>query len=478
MYYLIAFLFSTVLVVSSCSGIWLFLMLAFIPVLLIGLLFYIAARNLGRRNDLPNSFFGRFWPLLLPWWLGGVVYIPLTFVYNFLPHNSFVLSSNFLSLGLVIIAFLSVFLIYSERNLPSRHRLKGVALICGLSLACYLIMSATYGWVRENVVLNANSYDRGETVVAHDGLQIEYRLRRTWHGVNVQEYTPFQEKEKLAVLPETPDLRITENWPRLDGSIALLPLYGAAAKAVYGGLDQETIKNYVVCNNTAGAFDRLLNGETDIYFGPPLSSAQKEMAGQRDLVLTQTPLALEAFVFLVHKDNPVESLSQDQIRGIYTKAITKWREVGGPDSRIMPFQRPSNSGSQAIMEAMVMKGEAMADPIAEEYQSGMGDLVRQVAAYRNRHNSLGYSFRWYATVLFSSPDIRLLALDGVEPTAANIRSRRYPVTAEVVAVTAGSLSEQTQTLLDWLTGPQGQELIGLTGYVPVERSSMHDSADI
>lgn len=233
----------------------------------------------------------------------------------------------------------------------------------------------------------------------------------------------------------------------------------------------------MVCNNTAAAFDRLLNGEVDIYFGPPLSSAQKEMAQARNLVLTQTPLALEAFVFLVHKENPVENLSQDQIRRIYTKEITNWRDVGGPDIRILAFQRPSNSGSQAIMEAMVMKGGSMATPIAEEYQSGMGDLVRQVAAYRNRHNALGYSFRWYATVQFSSPDIKLLSLDGVEPTVASIRDRRYPVTAEVVAVTARPLSEQSRALLEWLIASQGQKVIGLTGYVPVESSSGNDFSD-
>ena len=425
----------------------------------------------------PNLFFGRFWPLLLPWWLGVILYVPLAFIYELLPHSYFMLGIVVFVAGLALVIFLFAFLICSEKKSRSRSRIKGLILICGLSLASYLIMSGEHYWIRNNLVFSVpHSTDRSELIVGHDG-QKAYD-RASWHGVNVQDYTPLQNGEKLAALPAAPDLRIIENWPRLDGSIALLPLYGAAAKAVYDGLDTDTVRDYVVCNNTAGAFDRLLDGKTDIYFGPPLSPAQKEKAAARNLTLTQTPLALEAFVFLVHKDNPVENLGQDQVRRIYTREITNWRDVGGPDSKILAFQRPANSGSQAIMEMMVMKGTPLPTPIAEEFQSGMGDLVRQVAAYRNRHNALGYSFRWYATVQFSSPDIKLVALDGVAPAVDNIRDRRYPITAEVVAVTARPLSAESRALLNWLTSPQGRELIGLTGYVPLEPRPEPDSAGL
>ena len=478
MYYLIAFLISTALMAVTLSRLGIMALLAMFPAILIGLLLILVAGKFARRSDLPESFFGRFWPLLLPWWLGAILYVPLALVYELLPHSYFMISIIVFVAGLALAVFLLAFLISSEKKNRSRNRIKGLILICGLSWAIYLVVGWEHDWIRDNLVLSAPHphYDPGEAVVAHDGLHADYR--QSWHGVNVQDYTPLQKGEKLAALPEAPDLRITENWPRLDGSIALLPLYGAAAKAVYSGLDIETVRDYVVCNNTAGAFDRLLDGEADIYFGPPLSPAQKEMARARNITLTQTPLALEAFVFLVHKASPVENLSQDQVRRIYTKEITNWRDVGGPDSRILAFQRPANSGSQAIMEMMVMKGTPLPTPIAEEFQFGMGDLVRQVAAYRNRHNALGYSFRWYATVQFSSPDIKLLALDGVAPTVEHIRDRRYPVTAEVVAVTTEALSEPARALLDWLTGPQGRELIGLTGYVPLESQPDPDSAGL
>jgi phosphate transport system substrate-binding protein len=98
---------------------------------------------------------------------------------------------------------------------------------------------------------------------------------------------------------------------------------------------------------------------------------------------------------------------------------------------------------------------------------GMGDVVLGVAEYRNRQNALGYSFRWYATVLFTHPDIRLLAIDGVTPTPENIQSGAYPLTVPLLAVTARPLSPQSRNLIDWIVGPEGQNLLDRVGYVPI-----------
>ncbi|MDR2801437.1 MAG: substrate-binding domain-containing protein, partial [Desulfovibrio sp.] len=180
-----------------------------------------------------------------------------------------------------------------------------------------------------------------------------------------------------------------------------------------------------------------------------------------------TPIAREAFVFVTHRDNPVNSLTLGQIRDIYGKKIQNWREVGGSDAKILAFQRPEGSGSQSAMLALVMKDRRPAAPLREERMEGMGGMIRAVADYRNRANSLGYSFRWYASEQFPSGDIKFLAVDGIAPDARAIRSGAYPLTTQLVAVTCRPLSRESQALLDWLTGPEGQALIAKTGYVPL-----------
>ena len=61
----------------------------------------------------------------------------------------------------------------------------------------------------------------------------------------------------------------------------------------------------------------------------------------------------------------------------------------------------------------------------------------------------------------------MLAIDGIEPTPENIASGAYPFTEPVLAVTARPLSPQSKSLLDWILGPEGQDLIARIGYVPL-----------
>jgi phosphate transport system substrate-binding protein len=299
----------------------------------------------------------------------------------------------------------------------------------------------------------ALSEDRGEEV-------------SVGHGVPVWDYLPFTEDNGLVRPVSTPSVRISANYPRLDGAIAAWPVYAAFAQAVYKGLDENTVRAFVDCTNTVNAYQRLAEGAVDIFFGMIPSQEQRDYAASKGLTLAEVPIGKEAFVFFVHKDNPVRSLTLEQLRDVYSGRVTNWKELGGPDKRIMAFQRPEGSGSQTAMRT-VMAGQSMREPQQEEFHKGMAGIIQAAAAYRNRGNALGYSFRWYATVLYTHPDIRLLAVDDVEPTAENIGSGAYPFTVPLLAVTARPLSAESQSLLTWITGHEGQDLLERVGYVPL-----------
>jgi phosphate transport system substrate-binding protein len=158
----------------------------------------------------------------------------------------------------------------------------------------------------------------------------------------------------------------------------------------------------------------------------------------------------------------------EQIQDIYQKNITNWNMVGGNDENIIAFQRPENSGSQTIMLAMVMAGKTLPAPIREEYSEGMGGIISDVARYRNFSNAIGYSFRYYATAMNPHSNIKLLSIDGVEPTIQNIRNGTYPFTIDVYAVTAGTENENAGILIEWILSEQGQRFIEACGYVAVK----------
>lgn len=216
-------------------------------------------------------------------------------------------------------------------------------------------------------------------------------------------------------------------------------------------------------NNSSEGFTELADGNTDVFFGTKSDAEQEAYARGRGVEFEYTPVGREGFVFLVNASNPVESLTVEQVKGIYSGRITNWREVGGADEPITAYQRNANSGSQSMMERF-MDGEPLADAPATVAMS-MGGLVRSVADYDNGSGAIGYSFRYYATDLVGDYDVKLLSIEGVEPTLDNISSGAYPVTGDFYAVTrAGDGDENLRRLVEWAQGDQGQELVEKSGY--------------
>ena len=281
-------------------------------------------------------------------------------------------------------------------------------------------------------------------------------------------YRPFEASDDLTPLRTEAQLHIASDFPRLDGATALFPIYASAVQAVYKAPethDERTIMAQLInCSRTPHAYQRLIDGEVDLIFAAGPSAKQIEAAKEKGLELTLTPVGKEAFVFLVNEQNPVHSLTAEQIRAIYAGRINRWDEVGGAAKVIRPFQRPEGSGSQSAM-LRLMQGTPLREPLREEFYEGMGGMVVGVANYRNAENALGYSFRFYATAMNKVDGIKLLAVDGIEPTRENIRNGSYPLTSDFYMVTAPPVSENTQKLMDWFVSEQGQQLIEDVGYV-------------
>ncbi len=101
---------------------------------------------------------------------------------------------------------------------------------------------------------------------------------------------------------------------------------------------------------TIGGYYALATGEIDIMFGAYPSREQLNDAEKENTELLFTPIGREGFVFFVNKDNPIESLTSEQLRGIYSGQITNWAEVAGRDEAISAFQRNQSSGSQSALE--------------------------------------------------------------------------------------------------------------------------------
>lgn len=296
------------------------------------------------------------------------------------------------------------------------------------------------------------------------------------------QYEPFSEGTKAVNLEEQSTLRFhREDLLRLDGATALYPVYAGFVQAVYPQgeyplYDNNTSEGYgsVTCSGTVNAYERLITGRTDLIFAAAPSQEQLEMARRAAKELHLTPIGREAFVFFVNSRNPVEGLTVEQIQGIYTGQITNWNQVGGKNQPIRPFQRLKNSGSQSAL-LRLMGGLPLIEPEKEDRVGGMGGIIQQVASYRNYKNSIGFSFRFYASEMAANDQIRLLALDGVFPTKESIRDGSYPISDSFFAITAAPIgapdpresNPKLNAFLDWILSEQGQQIVEDSGYVSI-----------
>ena len=192
-------------------------------------------------------------------------------------------------------------------------------------------------------------------------------------NINVTEYLPFDPYSKIVkIRSETLSFDNVEKeaLPVIDGAAATFPVYSAFVNAVYPDtteLCDGTFEHY----NTKIGYELLAEKETDIFIGAAPSKAQIANAESHNTTFEYTQIGSDAFVFFVHKDNPIESLTVAQIKGIYSGKLTNWSEVGGNNEQIVPFQREEGSGSQSMLIRFMGDTPILA-PKMESVVRGMG----------------------------------------------------------------------------------------------------------
>lgn len=257
-----------------------------------------------------------------------------------------------------------------------------------------------------------------------------------------------------------------KNMPVMDGSTSAIPLE-AGFKAKMLGINYSDAKSLVSHHKTHEAFARLLSGENDMIFTVPISESQQKDADKAGVHLNHTPVAKESFVFVVNKNNPVDSLTQEQIRGIYSGKITNWKEVGGNDEKIIPYQRNNDSGSQNYMVDF-MKGYELMEPPKDYIVGAMGSLMDAVAVYDNSVQAIGYSVYSYAAQMYeNSSDVKFIAVDGVAPSRETMADESYPLLSSTYIVYTDNASQNTLDFVKWATSEEGQNCALENGYVPV-----------
>ncbi len=283
--------------------------------------------------------------------------------------------------------------------------------------------------------------------------------------IDVGKYLPHEENSEMARIDSS--LKLTENLPVLDGAAALVPVYAAFVDAVYpegsvtyegGAFSDDNFygENFAADSkmqykNTVRGYQAIVDGTTDILFCAAPSEEQKKYAEEKGVELVYVPVGLEAFVFFVNENNPVDSLTVEQVRDIYSGKCKNWSQVGGANRVINPVTRLSGSGSQSAMD---------------KFMGGREVAPKSLLAVTGA--SIGFSFRYYMDGIVGNESVKMLSLNGVYPDAENIRNGSYPIIAEFYAIyRKDNTNENIPVLIDWILSDEGQTVIEESGYVRI-----------
>ncbi|MBN2697446.1 MAG: substrate-binding domain-containing protein [Bacteroidales bacterium] len=222
----------------------------------------------------------------------------------------------------------------------------------------------------------------------------------------------------------------------------------------------------VKSSKTHGAFINLIDGNADIILTHrTISSDEKAHADSAGVTLIETPIALDAFVFIVNKDNPVKSLTVNQVQKIYTGEIINWSQVGGNDLNIKVFTRPRNSGSEEVFRMLVMDGMEPGDFPA----SAIGGMSQVFGEIIHNVDGICYTFNNYKDLQARIPDSEVpkLAINSIFPDKKTVKNKSYPFISKVHVAIRSDLDHNSMAykLYKWLQSEDAKPTITECGFL-------------
>ncbi len=221
------------------------------------------------------------------------------------------------------------------------------------------------------------------------------------------------------------------------------------------------VKMFVRGGGSIVGIEDLRSGRVDF----AASCRQKFADDPEDKDIDNIQVAWDALTFIVHKSNPIENITLDDVRAIYAGKITNWKQLGGGDKPIKifiskPHRSPGLSGVDSSTREMVLNGQ---DPVQtpNTFFLASTGIVEQMVEE---------TVDGFATTGFSSArkrNVKMLKLDGIYPDKRNISKNIYPFKRPLFLLLTKEAKPEARKFVDFALSRKGQELISSYGVVPL-----------
>ncbi|PMB83024.1 phosphate ABC transporter substrate-binding protein [Limosilactobacillus pontis] len=246
------------------------------------------------------------------------------------------------------------------------------------------------------------------------------------------------------------------------GSTALQPLTEAVTKE-YRTVNPQT--SITVQGGGSGT------GLSQVQAGAVNIGASDIFAEQKDGInarrLRDHIVAVSGIVPIVNRQLGIKDLSMSQLRKIYTGEITNWCQVGGPNLPITVINRSAGSGTRVAFEQVVLKDQ---QPINAQEQDSNGTVKEIVASTPGAIS--------YIATAYLNGQVQPLTIDGINASAANITTNRWPLWSYEHMYTRQAPSRATQEFIDFMQSKRVQQtLVEKAHYINIHDMQVQRTAD-
>jgi phosphate transport system substrate-binding protein len=184
-------------------------------------------------------------------------------------------------------------------------------------------------------------------------------------------------------------------------------------------------------------------------------------ASSRDLKVSEKGLhiiliAVDGIAVIVHKANIVNDLSIEQIQGIFSTKITNWKDLGGPDKKIIPVTREEGSGTRGSFEKMLMGDVAISDACLVQDSNG---AVREIIA--TTPQGIGF-----ISVGLVDEREKAVSINGIEPTLTNLITCKYEFARPFLLLLRKEPTGEIKKFIDYVLSEKGQMILKQEGLIP------------
>ena len=241
------------------------------------------------------------------------------------------------------------------------------------------------------------------------------------------------------------------------GSTTVLPIMQKAVEAYMAATPGTTIS--VSGGGSGNGIKAIIDGTTDIAMASRfIKGKEVKAAVENGTYPVPFAVGIDAIVPVVHPSNSVKGLTSDQLKDIFMGKITNWKQVGGPDTKIVVISRDTSSGTYETWEGLIMKKERVFPGAL--LQASNGAVVQAVSKNKNAIGYIGYGYL--------DPSVKGLAVNGVMGNAETAVDGTYLVSRYLYIFTKGWPEGETLKFVNYLINPNtGQKHVKDVGYVPL-----------